>query len=313
MEENKFSMKVEEWINLNNQGLFIDARKFYFEELFDDIISRFIEKTQLSNSCDVLFSILGYTPEPIILTQRALTPSVHVIFTTNKSNQIDTEIVSYLEKYLTSNYKIVNLPNEDFDTIYSCMKEQMILYPASKYIVDVTGGKKSMVASAAIFARDYNSKVVYVDYEEYLSDLRRPRPGSEKLDIVYDIEANLDSIVDFAKKRENNRSLSSSKEEESKNLRDRFNDEFEEFFDKWNGKTMANVEITMLSERSVRLSVPKHLITCQRTQLWQFYMKCCLGEKKIGNFIDNTSQYAKYFNPVIKVALENIDSKFHIL
>jgi hypothetical protein len=42
-----------------------------------------------------------------------------------------------------------------------------------------------MVAAAAIFGKDYGSRVVYVDFCEYLKDLRKPIPGTEKLDVVY--------------------------------------------------------------------------------------------------------------------------------
>jgi hypothetical protein len=53
------------------------------------------------------------------------------------------------------------------------------------YMINVTGGKKSMVASASIFARDYNASIIYVDTEAFDSNLRRPIPGSEFLNLVY--------------------------------------------------------------------------------------------------------------------------------
>ncbi len=104
------------------------------------------------------------------------------------------DISPYLRKYLTSYYHLVELKNESFDTIYETLKEQMILYPSTQYALDITGGKKSTVASAAIFAKDFNFNILYVDYDEYIPKLRRPLPGSEQLNIVYSPYANLPEL-----------------------------------------------------------------------------------------------------------------------
>lgn len=42
-----------------------------------------------------------------------------------------------------------------------------------------------MVASAAICGRDFNASIIYVDYNSYELDIRRPIPGTVKMDIVY--------------------------------------------------------------------------------------------------------------------------------
>lgn len=60
MDTNNFKQNVDEWLTLSNQGLFVEARKFYFENLFEGIIDLFVSKTALENHCDVLFSILGF-------------------------------------------------------------------------------------------------------------------------------------------------------------------------------------------------------------------------------------------------------------
>lgn len=207
MDTNKFNKDRQEWLSLSNQGLFVEARKFYFENLFEGIIDNFISKTVPESHCDVLFSVLGFSPEPIILTQRGLMPSVHVVFTTNKEKDSDNEIMAYLEKFLTSSYKIVYLKDESFESIHNALKEQMLIYPASHYVIDITGGKKSMVASASIFGCKYNCDVVYVDYDQYIPDLRRPMPGTEKLDVVYSVQKDLVSLLDVEKLKKANELL----------------------------------------------------------------------------------------------------------
>lgn len=178
---------VQKWFELSKAGKFVEAKDFYFENLFEDVIENFISNTNIRKEVDVLFSVLGFTPEPIILTQRALNPKTHVIFyTASNEKNFERDIVPYLEKFLTSNYKLVELDGEDFDTIFKTMSEEMMLNPAREYGIDITGGKKSMVASASIFAKEYNFNVLYVDYSEYNAYLRRPTPGSEILNWVYD-------------------------------------------------------------------------------------------------------------------------------
>lgn len=192
---NTSTQYVEKWLKLNQEGHFQEAKDFYFESLFAAVIEDFKARTEgRFKKGGVLFSILGYTPEPIILTQRALEPQKHVIFFTKNGEHFDNEIAPYLEKYLTSNYELVEFEDASFDTIYGVMKEQMDLHPAREYYVDITGGKKSMVGAASIFARDYDCNLLYVDYDDYIAELRRPRPGTEDLLLVYNPMVNLPDV-----------------------------------------------------------------------------------------------------------------------
>ena len=192
---NTSTQYVEKWLKLNQEGHFQEAKDFYFESLFAAVIEDFKARTEgRFKKGGVLFSILGYTPEPIILTQRALEPQKHVIFFTKNGEHFDNEIAPYLEKYLTSNYELVEFEDASFDTIYGVMKEQIPLHPAREYYVDITGGKKSMVGAASIFARDYDCNLLYVDYDDYIAELRRPRPGTEDLLLVYNPMVNLPDV-----------------------------------------------------------------------------------------------------------------------
>jgi hypothetical protein len=182
---------LNEWLELANSGNFNKAQELYYENLFEAVIDNFKSNYQNSiPSGGVLFSILGFSPEPIILTAKAVDPEKHIIFTTNnKSDGND-----YLEKFLESNYEMIYIEDENFDTIYKALKESLILNPNSNMTLDITGGKKSMVAAASIFGKDYGCKIVYVDFKEYLKELRKPMPGSEILNIVYDPLVNQPEI-----------------------------------------------------------------------------------------------------------------------
>ena len=51
-----------------------------------------------------------------------------------------------------------------------------------------------MVATASIFGKDYGCQIVYVDFTEYMQDLRKPMPGSEMLNLIYDPQNNQPEI-----------------------------------------------------------------------------------------------------------------------
>jgi hypothetical protein len=173
---------LNEWLNLARSGNFEKAQEIYYDKLFGAVIENFkLKHSSKLPKGGILFSILGFSPEPIILTARTIEPDNHIIFTTNNQSEGN----DYLVRYLESNYEMVYLSDENFNTMYKALKEQLVLNPSSQIILDITGGKKSMVASAAIFGKDYGCKIVYVDFEEYIKDLRKPMPGSEILNIVY--------------------------------------------------------------------------------------------------------------------------------
>lgn len=173
---------LNEWLNLARSGNFEKAQEIYYDKLFGAVIENFkLKHSSKLPQGGILFSILGFSPEPIILTARTIEPDTHIIFTTNNQSEGN----DYLVRYLESNYEMVYLSDENFNTMYKALKEQLVLNPSSQITLDITGGKKSMVASAAIFGKDYGCKIVYVDFEEYIKDFRKPMPGSEILNIVY--------------------------------------------------------------------------------------------------------------------------------
>lgn len=181
MSPDKLDQNIKEWMELSRSGNSDKAEKFYYDNIFDSVIDRFEKKYRENRPGELLVSLLGFSPEPIILTAKALNPETHLIIT----NPVRKDIVQVLDDYLENDYKLVVLNSDDFQTIYKTIKESLTEYPTRNITIDITGGKKSMVASAAIFGKDYGSRIVYVDFAEYLKDLRKPIPGTEKLNIVY--------------------------------------------------------------------------------------------------------------------------------
>ena len=186
--ENNFQLHINEWKEMNNEGRFAEARQYYFDQLFDEVIVNFEHRindsSQFKQPIDVLFSILGYTPEPIILAARALKPKKHIIFH-DREVAYNEENIRFPPKFLPEGFEQIEFPDETFASIYDIMKQQMAFNAGRNYTINITGGKKSMVAAASIFARDMNASVIYVDYDKYEPNLRRPLPGTEYINLVY--------------------------------------------------------------------------------------------------------------------------------
>ena len=195
MEERNIELDIRRWLDLSKSGKAKGAKDFYYENLFETVIERFEKNNQhviSGSSVDVLISILGFSPEPIVLGAKLLKPKIHIIIHDAgvSLNEENNRIVS---KYL-ENYKFVELNDETFACLYDTLKEQLSITPAQHCAINITGGKKSMSASAGIFARDFFCDLIYVDYNKYDPSTRRPEPGSEFLNLVYSPQRDLPEL-----------------------------------------------------------------------------------------------------------------------
>jgi CRISPR/Cas system-associated exonuclease Cas4 (RecB family) len=320
---------VKEWLRLSESGQVAEAEDFYYNTLFVDVIDEFCDRNSLPEiRCNVLFSVLGYSPEPIILTQRALNPEVHIIFTTDIDNaEASKKIREYLGKYLTSEFKIIEVEDTSFNGIYSAMKDQMMLHPSQDYVIDITGGKKSMVASAAIFGRDYNCNIVYVDYDQYISQIRKPLPGSERLNYVYRPALDLPEIKFFAQQPKPVVETKAAptpkarKKEEPVPIAEPVQVLQRDFFEAFTYLVRENkaswltkdVELTIVSRRAIILS---HLasgrhIEIQRGDLFLFFCKCKEGKLSHEYYLQDKGAGIKLINAAVSRLLIEINSKLY--
>ena len=187
--DNKWNELLDKWKDLTSKGNVQESSEFYYEYLFDQVINNFTNKFSTSRQSETLISLLGFSPEPIILTARALNPESHYILTTK--NIEDTDLI---DRYLPGHSSRKDLDNEDFKTIYNALNEIVVDQQSRNITIDITGGKKSMVAAASIFARDFGAQLVYVDFTTYIEDIRKPEPGTEQLVQVYHPEILADQL-----------------------------------------------------------------------------------------------------------------------
>ena len=182
---------IEQWIqDTGNPATHDEAKKFYAEKIMPQLLVHLkdtdIVGKQLreNGGVDTLFSVLGMTPAPIVITQHLLQPKNHVIFYDKNIKVKDDKILAHLE----SNPTYVMFEDESFGTIYETMKEMLIVSEGGNMVIDITGGKKSMTAAASIFAKDFDFSIVYVDMStpgSYIPAIHQTRPGSERLNLVY--------------------------------------------------------------------------------------------------------------------------------
>lgn len=182
---------VEQWIqDTGNPAKHDEAKKFYAEKIMPQLLEH-LKNTDIvgkqlreNGGVDTLFSILGMTPAPIVITQHLLQPKNHVIFYDKNIKVKDDKILAHLDSKPT----YVMFEDESFGTIYETMKEMLIVCEGGNMVIDITGGKKSMTAATAIFAKDFDFNIVYVDMsspDSYIPAIHQARPGSEQLNLVY--------------------------------------------------------------------------------------------------------------------------------
>lgn len=181
---------IEQWISeTGNPEKHEDAKKFYADKIMPELLSKLKETDPTGrylreHGVDTLFSVLGMTPAPIVITQHLLQPKNHVIFYDKNIKVKDDKILAHL----SSNPTYVMLDDESFGTIYEIMKEMLIVSDGGNMVMDITGGKKSMTAAASIFAKDFDFSIVYVDMTApgaYIPAIHQARPGCERLNLVY--------------------------------------------------------------------------------------------------------------------------------
>ena len=146
-----------------------------------------------------LVSVCGTTPQPILLTAAALNPPRLLLLHTFESKHSAVLIhdavssPSWLE-YNRCQPLVTFLEYDATDTIGQFQKIAAKLHdlglishssyfdnkPVNNVVIDVTGGKKSMVAAAYLLSAEYGIPAVYID-GEYVDSVGLPKPQSLEL------------------------------------------------------------------------------------------------------------------------------------
>lgn len=145
-----------------------------------------------SESCSLLISMVGFSLEPVMHTVLTLRPQEVLFVFTRESIQFRPYIrtIDYLKALIDFHgegydpiVKCIVLKSTEtahvFTTVRSAINDALV---DGAIAIDVTGGKKSMDASAFLAAALFDSiAIYYVDYEKYESKGAYPVWGSEFL------------------------------------------------------------------------------------------------------------------------------------
>jgi CRISPR-associated protein (TIGR02710 family) len=178
----EFEERIDHWKHLFKTKR-EEADEFYFTSMFEDVIKRFLSNGKGIEKYRFLISLLGFSPQPVILFIRAIKPE-RVLFIHSE----DTE--SYLDVIQQwTGLKLAQVAKEQVDSsdptgVYKAIKEFVAFRNPKEVLLDITGGKKAMVGGAAMAGNLLGIDTGYVDYQRYLPDLRQPEPGTEYPNIL---------------------------------------------------------------------------------------------------------------------------------
>jgi hypothetical protein len=171
------------------------AEQFRMTEMWPEIVRRARQNTTAKNPfpdgqvprIDYLISLSGFTPVTTILAYEVLRPRRVLVITSEKAERG----VSTIARAIVGEGK---LGPDDFThrpcnptealSIYEIVRQGLGSFPSETgppaAMMDITGGKKVMSATAALAAYRLDLPLCYVD-GDYDNDIRQSVPGTEYL------------------------------------------------------------------------------------------------------------------------------------
>ena len=182
-----------------------------------EVRKRYIEKfkVEFQGKYSHMYVLVGSSPEPIIRNISSIDPKRICFICTPEVEKFidiivqDTGILpSMFHKELVDGSN----PGESYRIIKKYLRGLWKGISPQYIVLDISGGKKSMVGGACIAASYYGIDIIYSDFTEFDHNTRRPVPGTEYLaQLENPFERTLDVKVDIAKQLFNARKFKQSK------------------------------------------------------------------------------------------------------
>lgn len=161
------------------------AEEYYKTDLIPIIIDYFLQEYNTKTNCEAMVLTLGTSYEPIVFSILALKPKKALILYTEKSFKHLDDVIEFT-KLKPTQYIASEVDAESPLHLYQKIKEVYEKWGRPKDIyVDFTGGTKFKAAGCAMAGSAIGAKLIYIG-GEFLTDLRKPKPGSEKLCYIDD-------------------------------------------------------------------------------------------------------------------------------
>lgn len=202
MQQEGYALLFGEWTRLLDTQDTQAAEAFYFARILPAILPTVKKRSGNIPKYNGLISLLGFTPETIVLTSRLLKPKKLIILHTPETENF----IGVAKKHSglpSSKIKSEKFLHDDehIDDIYLALKKALGYFkPTDRIAIELTGGKKTMgiQLSNAVAALRHNQKmsvdVVYIDYDEYMPKYRKPVPETSRLLIIGDPPASAQNV-----------------------------------------------------------------------------------------------------------------------
>lgn len=159
------------------------ADAFYETDMMQLIEEDFLARNQeqVFEQAEYFIVSVGTSFEPIVLNMKLFHPGRILFLYTEETEKVLNKIVKYcmLEPDSFEKSKVSEMDPLD---IYREIKRHYLEWNRpQKIYIDFTGGTKAMSAAAAMAGALIDIQLVYVGTRSYMSDFRKPEPGSETL------------------------------------------------------------------------------------------------------------------------------------
>lgn len=177
--------KTEEWKSLERATLKQRERAeiYYAEELMGLITKEFIKnnKSKVYEKVDVMIMSVGTSYEPLVLNISLFQPKRILFLYTEKTETTIDQVVEFC-CLSSSDFDKAQVNEIDPLAIYKEIKNAYLKWTSkSPMYIDITGGTKAMSAATAMAGAVIDIQLIYMGSTEYLTDFRKPNPGSETL------------------------------------------------------------------------------------------------------------------------------------
>lgn len=133
---------------------------------------------------DGLISLLGFTPDTVVLAYQFVRPKIFVVLHTEETKDFLNTVVRFAGIPLSGFF---HEPFREFPygDIYRALSAALKRFPReARVAIELTGGKKTMGGALAVAAGMLNIDLLYIDYDEYMPQFRKPKPKSTYIHLV---------------------------------------------------------------------------------------------------------------------------------
>lgn len=164
------------------------ALRFYLQEMLEGAVESALARSErrLAAPVRLLISLSGFSPVTTILAYRLLRPERLLVISSQQTEASINVIGDYVVgpgKLRQSDFMHRACPPTDPYGIYRVVKDELDTpeQPGSAYaVIDITGGRKVMSATAALAAWQLKLDLCYIE-SDYDPERRQPVPGSDRL------------------------------------------------------------------------------------------------------------------------------------